>query len=1222
MKTFIITKAVNVISGVLLTLICTNLTQAQPTVDHFEIKNQSKTFGYGGMGSDGIPLNQFVIEFTFGEDIKPSVAFLDDSVNNRDKVAAMLDLLETATMPDATDLFDSGNLNTSPTNDVDVLEEDIGGGQFRVTIVVRLQANLLPNTHYTLRINKGGVRNNADEEIDEHLFTFTTASAVDITPGTAPTICSNGNAAVITPILIAESHRYSFVRNESGVLVVAFDNPLFRFGNTDVNEITISTLGGGTINIGNVSLLAGNSALSFEFSLGDDDNLNALLISNLKVIYAGVDDQNASLVALNTNAAYLMSGLFEGGASKALATVNGTNYLDAPALNLNMSNITGENALCLGSFATYQYFVTPVEGASSYIWNVPDQFNNPTGEELVDLGGGLWQTPNNMLTLTLRSTATAGMMNLSVSARDKCRRGLPTPNLPITVHAPGVVTFNKPTAVFNNGDPEILTVASPTNGQVRFTGNGMSRNVFFPTLIPGPYPKNIMINYEFRDGNTQCRTFGNFIIQVKDPGVPEGIQLDVFQGFNTPNITFKTQADGVNDQWQWEWSFDNAVTSKLQSPLLKTPASPRSIDYTVKIKSDIGRKFSFERSFLLDFSYQGQQLGKSTQFSDLSNLGVQTIEKWHWDFGDGNTASIQHPSHTYRNPGSYVITLTITERFITYHLTKRIDIFPVVMVSPQAFYREDFNNGVTGWLSHGTVDSAGFSIDRSSWKLKTPTGFRHIPANKGNVWLTDNRDNPFRTSVEAFYNANEQSYVESPYFDITTLDRPTVSLSYWSDTDKGADGVVLLCTTDNGQSWFRIGQQNQGLNWYNFQLILGKPGNNGSNFDNQGWSGNAQFVEQQTWRTARFALDEVLQRLQDNHSSQKLIRFRVAFGSNADNPPNAQFDGFAFTDFEINNRNRLVLMEYFINQSIPQAAAYDLNAHHFAQQKTEIINLHYHTDFPGHDEANELNDKDPSGRAFHYGVRAVPRAVIDGATRDTATLGQWTEDIFFRHTLIAAPFHINIQKATANQGQLVIVANVTALRALKRKVVMQVVVVDTLTTLKGQVFHHVVRKMLPDASGTFRAENWQAGEIQDLRFTWDFGQLNPAAFKVVVFVEDYDSKEIHQAAVMRVLAEPQRNKNTPLITSVNKELSQQKPVKVYPNPAHHRLFIQLKPGSFSQQDIRWEIYNLLGELVQKGKVASQKPPFFIDTRGLKEGPYFIRLHSPHQAITQKFFIKH
>ncbi len=44
-------------------------------------------------------------------------------------------------------------------------------------------------------------------------------------------------------------------------------------------------------------------------------------------------------------------------------------------------------------------------------------------------------------------------------------------------------------------------------------------------------------------------------------------------------------------------------------------------------------------------------------FEDLSSNGVS----WHWDFGDGNTSNQENPTHIYRTPGDYEVTLTVTD---------------------------------------------------------------------------------------------------------------------------------------------------------------------------------------------------------------------------------------------------------------------------------------------------------------------------------------------------------------------------------------------------------------------------------------------------------------------------------------------------------------------------------------------------------------------------------
>jgi PKD repeat protein len=48
--------------------------------------------------------------------------------------------------------------------------------------------------------------------------------------------------------------------------------------------------------------------------------------------------------------------------------------------------------------------------------------------------------------------------------------------------------------------------------------------------------------------------------------------------------------------------------------------------------------------------------GESVQFYDDSTGDVTS---WLWNFGDGNTSSLQHPSHAYAAPGTYTVSLTV-----------------------------------------------------------------------------------------------------------------------------------------------------------------------------------------------------------------------------------------------------------------------------------------------------------------------------------------------------------------------------------------------------------------------------------------------------------------------------------------------------------------------------------------------------------------------------------
>ena len=50
------------------------------------------------------------------------------------------------------------------------------------------------------------------------------------------------------------------------------------------------------------------------------------------------------------------------------------------------------------------------------------------------------------------------------------------------------------------------------------------------------------------------------------------------------------------------------------------------------------------------------------QFYDSSVTGNinDPINTWYWSFGDGTTSSQQNPVHSYSQPGTYLVTLTVT----------------------------------------------------------------------------------------------------------------------------------------------------------------------------------------------------------------------------------------------------------------------------------------------------------------------------------------------------------------------------------------------------------------------------------------------------------------------------------------------------------------------------------------------------------------------------------
>src|SRR3990172_2372266 len=60
------------------------------------------------------------------------------------------------------------------------------------------------------------------------------------------------------------------------------------------------------------------------------------------------------------------------------------------------------------------------------------------------------------------------------------------------------------------------------------------------------------------------------------------------------------------------------------------------------------------------FAFTNVCLGTSTAFTDNSTVGSGNITGWNWNFGDGNTSTVQNPSHTYTASGTFTVSLIVS----------------------------------------------------------------------------------------------------------------------------------------------------------------------------------------------------------------------------------------------------------------------------------------------------------------------------------------------------------------------------------------------------------------------------------------------------------------------------------------------------------------------------------------------------------------------------------
>lgn len=72
----------------------------------------------------------------------------------------------------------------------------------------------------------------------------------------------------------------------------------------------------------------------------------------------------------------------------------------------------------------------------------------------------------------------------------------------------------------------------------------------------------------------------------------------------------------------------------------------------------------------------------TVNFTDTS---LNNPTSWLWDFGDGNTSTLQNPQHTYTIGGTYNVSLTATNSFGSNLITKNSYITSNILAGQQIF---------------------------------------------------------------------------------------------------------------------------------------------------------------------------------------------------------------------------------------------------------------------------------------------------------------------------------------------------------------------------------------------------------------------------------------------------------------------------------------------------------------------------------------------------------
>lgn len=121
---------------------------------------------------------------------------------------------------------------------------------------------------------------------------------------------------------------------------------------------------------------------------------------------------------------------------------------------------------------------------------------------------------------------------------------------------------------------------------------------------------------------------------------------------------------------------------------------------------DISGRANKPPSAAFTYAPTNPNVGEQVSFTDDSTDPNNNIESWEWDFGDGTTATVQNPTHSYAVSGTVTVTLTVTDAGgITDSTSQTFDVLPAGVSTI------DYENQTWGaWTNIGSGNDAGLAI--------------------------------------------------------------------------------------------------------------------------------------------------------------------------------------------------------------------------------------------------------------------------------------------------------------------------------------------------------------------------------------------------------------------------------------------------------------------------------------------------------------------------------
>ena len=256
--------------------------------------------------------------------------------------------------------------------------------------------------------------------------------------------------------------------------------------------------------------------------------------------------------------------------------------------------------------------------------------------------------------------------------------------------------------------------------------------------------------------------------------------------FEVSNLTVLFTNASTGDPTTFAWKFGDGTTSTAENPLhAYAAAGTYSVTLTVTNSTGSSTKSKFvtvQAGSTLTASFVFETNGLNVLFTDTS---TGEPSSWDWDFGDGRTSTARHPSHAYAAPGSYAVSLRVSNVF---GVTSTASRFVTVSLgeAPQADFQFQADGLRVLVTDASTGSPTAWSWDFGDGGTSTARNPEHAYAQAGTYNVTLTASNAAGSSMK------------SKFVTVSLGDPPTADFEFQAN---GLRVVFLDRSTGSPTSW-------------------------------------------------------------------------------------------------------------------------------------------------------------------------------------------------------------------------------------------------------------------------------------------------------------------------------------------------------------------------------------------------------------------------------------